>query len=167
MLYFKILAKHRYTGGTESKLGTLRLLLLGGIIENWALYANEVRILIFEKNCDRCGTRNLPNFLLPNCTVPFWFLSVHAPTWSHECTHTQSAVPVCVWTIVHTHATAVLTGFIKRYTYSALHTWVFPHILSYKIFSFCEQIRKIGANDLLQMGASGASGQELQYSLEK
>ena len=37
---------------------------------------------------------------------------------------------------------------IKRYT---------AQILSYKIFSFCEQILKIGAND--------ASGQGLQYAL--
>jgi hypothetical protein len=37
---------------------------------------------------------------------------------------------------------------IKRYT---------AQILSYKIFSFCEQTLKIGAND--------ASGQGLQYAL--
>jgi hypothetical protein len=30
----------------------------------------------------------------------------------------------------------VLTEFIKRFTYSALHACVFPQILSYKIFSF-------------------------------
>ena len=52
----------------------------------------------------------------------------------------------------------VLTGFVKRYTYSALHTWVFPNILSYKIFSFCKQILKIGAND--------ASGEMIQSALK-
>ena len=46
----------------------------------------------------------------------------------------------------------------RRYTYSALHTCVFPQILSYKIFSSCEQILKIDAND--------ASGKMLQSTKE-
>ena len=50
-----------------------------------------------------------------------------------------------------------LIGFLKCYTYSALHTCVFPQTLSYKTFSFCDQILKIGAND--------ASGKMLQSAL--
>jgi hypothetical protein len=56
----------------------------------------------------------------------------------------------------------LLTAFVKRYTYSALHAWGFPHILSYKIFSFCEQIVNICAND-----ASGEMLQSAVYTCRK
>ena len=53
----------------------------------------------------------------------------------------------------HSQAVKVLTVFNKHYTSKTLHF----SDLSYKIFSFCEQILKIGAND--------ASGKMLQSAL--
>jgi hypothetical protein len=62
-------------------------------------------------------------------------------TFSRE--NSWKIVPTAVYSLTSENLTQ-----IKRYT---------AQILSYKIFSFCEQTLKIGAND--------ASGQGLQYAL--
>ena len=93
----------------------------------------------------RWGTINPATTLLPVRGRVYLLLGVK---WSQKAREKASEISLVLPTKWYYSLYSINATPLKRYT---------PHIVSYKIFSFCEQILKIGAND--------ASGQGLQYAL--